>query len=38
MKKLFLFILSVVMIVPMFMTGVSAAATHTVVAGDSKSR
>ncbi len=35
MKKLFLFILSVVMIVPMFMTGVSAAATHTVVAGDS---
>lgn len=35
MKKLFLFIFSVVMIVPMFLTNVSAAATHTVVPGDS---
>lgn len=35
MKRLFLFILSIVMILPMFTTNVSAAATHTVVPGDS---
>lgn len=35
MKKLFLLFLSIVLMIPIFSTNVSAAATHTVVPGDS---